>query len=170
MLTEERKRKAATFLRENEGAVYEWARKYSIPGYELEDLAQELRVAFLEKYEYFDESRGTNLLTWACYLWRTRLNHLFRAYFRTNKRTGEEFLWLDAQLGVHYLDDEEASNLFAQLDSDSEYYQVEKGILSLVLQGQKLTEARKFFGLNNREWNRILSELRTEFAFLSSAS
>lgn len=61
-----------------EGDISYVCSRYHIPGYDQEDLKQELRLLLWQKIPYFDHTRGILMRTWANTLMRNRLKNILR--------------------------------------------------------------------------------------------
>jgi RNA polymerase sigma factor (sigma-70 family) len=64
------------------------ASRYFIPGYELDDLKQELRLELWKKAKKFDHTKNVRLRTWANTVMRNKLRNLLRDA-TTQKRGGD---------------------------------------------------------------------------------
>jgi len=64
------------------------ASRYFIPGYELDDLKQELRLKLWESIPRFDHTQGTRLRAWANTVMRNHLRRLLRDS-STKKKGGD---------------------------------------------------------------------------------
>lgn len=71
------------------------ASRYFVPGYDLDDLKQELRLELWNKIKRFDHTKEIRLRTWANTVMRNHLRRLLRDA-TTKKRGGEcEFIDFD---------------------------------------------------------------------------
>ena len=76
------------------------ASRYYIPGYDLDDLKQELRLELWRKVKMFDHTKEVRLRTWANTVMRNHLRRLLRDSTR-KKRGGDcEFIDFDKVLRI----------------------------------------------------------------------
>lgn len=78
-----------------EGDIHFLSSRYYIPGYDQEDLKQELRLLMWQKIPMFDHTKGILLRTWANTLIRNRLKNMLRDNTRKKRWNGETLPIID---------------------------------------------------------------------------
>ena len=173
MLSAEKQQEAVDFLTANESAMWGLANHKFIPGFTKEDLVQEMRLVFLEQLEK-DNFNGdkSSMFTWANWIWRSKLDHLFQYHCNRQKRSGAEIIEYNDTLEIIQLDDEQTRDLLASLENVG-LSSVERGIIRLVVEGAKLSDVRGMLkkklddgtsrSLSNSEWNQAVRNIQVTF-------
>lgn len=132
------------YLQSYEASMYKMALARTVPGYDVDDLVQELREVIIEHWHKFDDRKG-DFHTWAYNAWRHRLYKLVRDNTVVRKRRPPETISYNEDLDLVYLDDQETILLLAQLDTlvrEEEITVQERGIIFTVILGGQLTDCK----------------------------
>lgn len=147
------------FIVEFDGFITAHAWKTRVPGLDAEDVAQEMRIAYLLAWRSFDERLGLRFEQYAWAVWMNRRGKLFRAFF-TDKRAA------DAKAVSYTLEELEAfCPLFVPSELAEEpppsFQPLARWVWRMLAYGYTRAEIMEALSISKRKYYAIIESFRT---------
>ena len=138
--------------------IHKFSTKYTIPGYDIEDISQELRVVLLRADQLYDPSKGTKFITYLYSAFDSKCKKIYRDVQGRKKHIPENII-NHISGGYDYLYKKEESN-YDNIDLFTGLSFSASQIVALVLEGKEKKKEWKASGMTKEDIRLGLIELR----------